>query len=226
MLAPPSARDLVALFSELDGPWKTRIEELLLGWRYDWPLTPPNERTEIASFFGGHPYPEARIAVCRALAEWDDVDHLVALAHDRDPSVRQAAIYHLAGASQSREVAALTWERIASGELAGTGGGEALRTYAAHAPEAESRERLLGLAQGDLRESVRSEAIALLGDSDVAAMLALLTEPPLVTWSVHGELLARCTSTGLEPPPIAHLREVDNLRLVEELAAFDASRHA
>ena len=171
----------------------------MLGWRYDWPLTPPNGAhgdCELLRRASVLPKSEDRSLPGRSPSgtTWT--------TSSRSPttgtvSVRQAPTSHFAGASQSREVAALTWERSASGELAGTGGGEALRTYAAHAPEAESRSACAASRRVTCGRASRSRGPPPSADSDVAAMLALPDRVPLVTWLVHGELLARCTSTGL-----------------------------
>jgi len=116
----------------------------------------------------------------------------------------------------------LTWKLIAGGEVASTRGHEALRTYEAHAHRHESTDRLIHLALSDQRESIRHEAVCLLDVADVGAVLPLLTEPPLMTWSVHSMLLTICTSNRLTPPPLGHLRDIDNLQIADDLAHLQA----
>lgn len=73
----------------------------------------------------------------------------------------------------------------------------------------------------DQRESIREEAVCLLDAASLPPVLALLAQPPLVTWSVHAMLLASCASAGIQPPTVSHLSEVDNLWLAEDLARLE-----
>jgi hypothetical protein len=198
-----------------DGPWKARLDALR---KYDWSAPPTGQRDLAASFFCAHPDSAVREAICSALAEWGDTDRLLVLAHDPMTVVRMSAVYYLHAVPPSRQVADLAWDLIASGQLASTRGQEALRTYTAHTPEEESRDRLHDMAVTDRRESIRYEAVHLLGGNIDASVLALLGEPPLVTWSVHSMLLTICAREAIQPPPIGHLDEIDNLRVAEDLA--------
>lgn len=130
------------------------------------------------------------------------------------------AIYHLQSVPRSSEIARLAWGLIAGGEVASTRGREALRTYAAHAPTDEARTNLIELALTDLRETLRYEAVDIL-DTESQRVLSLLTEPPLVSWSVHTMLLATASTYHMPIPSVAHLHEVDNLDLVEALVRFE-----
>ena len=216
---PPSAADLVASLSDLDGPWEPKLAALRL---YDWAALPTQHRPELAQFLVDHPDPAVRAAASRALATWEATERLMQLAHDPSALVRKSAVYHLREVPHSAEVAELTWNLIASGELASIRGYEALRTYAEHAGKDESTDRLIHLARSDQRESIRYEAVCLLDIAEVAAVLPLLTEPPLITWSVHSMLLAICTKNGVTPPSLNHLRDVDNLQIADSLAWFRA----
>lgn len=206
---PPPAARLLATCADPDGPWSGRLEGLR---RYDWPLVPESDRALLAASLCAHPDPAVRAAICRALADWEDTDRLLAIAHDDPISwVRKSAIYELHSVPASREVSEFTWDLVATGQLAAVAGREALRTYAAHAPGAESTGRLLELALGDLRENVRDQAVLLLGKPHLGSLLPLLDDPPLMTWGVHCALLDLCAAAG-RSSPARPLDQVDDRR--------------
>jgi len=215
--AVPPARQLIKAYSDPDGPWAERLRLLR---RYDWAAVPPGDREALSQFFVTHPDPAVRDGFGGALAEWNDTDRLLELAHDPVSWVRKSAVYHLQSVPRSSEIARLTWGLIAGGEVASTRGREALRTYAAHAPTDEARTKLIELALTDLRETLRYEAVDIL-DRESHRVLSLLTEPPLITWSVHTMLLATASTHHMPIPSVAHLHEVDNLDLVEALVQFE-----
>lgn len=215
--AVPSTAELFAHYSDLAGPWATKLDALR---RYDWTGVPVAGRPGLAVFLSGHPDQEVRELSCRILSTWHEVDPLLALAHDPESGVRKAAIYHLRFVPPSREIATLTWDLVASGAVAGTRGYEALATCAAHTPPGELDDRLIELARTDLRENIRVEAVSQLGDR-IDPLLPLLSEPPLVTWSVHIRLSDACAESGLRPAAADALRDVDNLHLAAALADLD-----
>ncbi|MFI7000419.1 HEAT repeat domain-containing protein [Nocardia sp. NPDC050175] len=215
--APPAA-EIVATYSDLDGPWAAKLDALR---RYDWTSVPAVDRPGLAALLSGHPDPEVRMLCCPILSTWQEVDSLLALAHDPELGVRKSAVYDLRFVPRSREIATLTWDLVASGAVAGTCGYEALATCAAHTPPGELDDRLIELARTDLRESIRAEAVSQLG-GQIDPLLSLLSEPPLVTWAVHAQLLDACAKSGLHPPAADALRAVDNLHLAGALADLDA----
>ncbi|MFF2550461.1 HEAT repeat domain-containing protein [Nocardia sp. NPDC058058] len=218
----PSAAELFGLFSDPDGPWEPKLAVLrrhMLGT--SWNAMPEADRPGLAAFLSGHPDPQVRALCCWVVSNWDAVDVLLALAHDPDPNVRQSAIYTLRYMPSSPEIATLTWDLITSGEVAGTRGQEALVTCAAHTPPGELDDRLIDLARSDLRESIRAEAITLLGDN-VESLLYLLSEPPLLTWAVHTRLLGACRGAGLRPSAVSDLRDADNRYVARALANLDS----
>ncbi|MEV6561591.1 HEAT repeat domain-containing protein [Nocardia sp. NPDC051756] len=213
---PPTA-ELFAMYSDLDGPWAAKLDALR---RYDWTTVPAVDRPGLAIFLSGHPDQEVRALCCPILSTWHEADRLFALAHDPESGVRKAAVYYLRFVPRSSEIATLTWDLVASGEIASTRGYEALATCAAHTPPGELDDRLIELARTDLRENIRVEAVSQLGDH-LDALLPLLSEPPLVTWGVHIRLLDACAKSGLHPFAAGALREVDNLHLAAALADLD-----
>ncbi|WP_433590539.1 hypothetical protein [Nocardia sp. CA-145437] len=214
----PSAAEILATYSDPDGPWAPKLSMLR---RYAWPRVPAADRPAIATLLSTHPDPEVREASCGMLAIWHEVDALLALTDDPNCAVRKSAVYSLRFVPASPEIATLTWNLITSGEVASTRGYEALATCAAHTPPGDLDDRLIDLARTDLRESIRAEAISQLGDR-VEPLLHLLAEPPLVTWAVHTRLLDACRGAGTHIPDLTPLREVDNLHLALALADFDA----
>jgi|GEM_PF-4258993 len=237
--APPAASELMRAYDEPDGPWARKLQVF---YDYDWMAGDLADRGILARYFAGHSDPAVRDRSCRALAAWQCTEQLLELAYDPVYSVRKSAIYHLMFAPASREAAALTWDLVSSGRLAGTAGQEALRTCAVHMPRRERYDRLLELARTDRRESIRNDAIALLctpgnaltgGRSTVPRkvftfptgiaelLLPHLDEQPLMTWAVHVQLLDLCRTSGIRPRAVAGLHDVDNLDLAEALASLE-----
>jgi len=87
--SPPSAAEIVASLSDLDGPWKAKLAALR---RNDWVAVAAGQRAELARFLIGHPDPAVRETTCRALAEWDDTERLMQLAYDPVLVVRKSAV--------------------------------------------------------------------------------------------------------------------------------------
>ncbi|MFI6166287.1 HEAT repeat domain-containing protein [Nocardia sp. NPDC051052] len=214
--APPAA-EIFAAYSDLDGPWAAKLDAL---HHYDWTRVPTVDRPGLAAFLSGHPDQEVRTLCCSILSTWQEVDPLLALAHDPELGVRKSAVYYLRFVPPSREIATLTWDLVASGKVASTSGYEALATCAAHTPPGELDDRLIELARTDLREDIRAEAVSQLGDH-LDPLLPLLSEPPLVTWGVHIRILNACAKSALHPPAASELRAVDSLPLAAALADLD-----
>lgn len=214
----PSASELITLYSDPDGPWESKLAVMrrrVIG--NGWDAMPEADRRDLAAFLSGHPDPQVRALCCWALSSWDEVDSLLALAHDPDEGVRQSAVYNFRFVPRSHEIATLTWDLITSGEVAGTRGQETLVACAAHTAPGDLEDRLIDLARNDLREGIRAEAVTLLGDR-VEPLLPLLSEPPLLTWAVHTRLLDACRSSGVRPAAVNDLRHVDNLHVARALA--------
>ncbi|WP_282776988.1 hypothetical protein [Nocardia sp. CC201C] len=210
----PAAAEFVSVYSDLDGPWTAKLTALC---DYDWSTVPAADRPGLAAFLSAHPDPEVRELCCPALSSWHEVDALLTLAHDPRLTVRKAAVYHLRFVPPSPEIAAFTWDLVASGAVASTHGIEALATCAAHTPPGALDDRLIELARNDLRESIRAEAVSLLS-GNVEPLLPLLSEPPLLTWAVHIRLLSACRSVNALPPAVSALHSVDNLHVAAALA--------
>lgn len=210
----PSMSEIVAVYSDPDGEWAPKLAALR---NYDWDQVPAADRSGLAAFFSGHPDPEVRGWCCSVLQTWHEADALVALAHDPELGVRKSAVYNLRFVPRSAEIAALTWNLVASGQVAGTHGYEALATCAAHTPPGELDDRLIDLARNDLRENIRLEAVSLL-EGRIEPLLPLLAEPPLVTWGVHVRLLDACG--GVRPTSVDALYGVDNLHVAAALATI------
>ncbi|MEV6769557.1 HEAT repeat domain-containing protein [Nocardia sp. NPDC051030] len=210
----PTAAEVFAVYSDLDGPWAEKLAALRGN---DWSRVPASDRPVLTALLSGHPDPQVRDLCCSALASWHEVDALLSLAHDPEFGVRKSAVYSLRFVPPSQEIATLTWNLIASGKVASTGGYEALATCAAHTPPGELDDRLIDLARSDLRESIRAEAVSLLGEQ-VEPLLFLLSEPPLRTWAVHIRLLTACRDSGVTLPAATALYTVDNLHVAAALA--------
>ncbi|MFE3187472.1 HEAT repeat domain-containing protein [Nocardia sp. NPDC059240] len=219
--AAPSSAEIFAMYSDPDGPWQPKLAALHSGHPHHdhWSEIPAADRSALAAFLSGHPDPQVRSGCCRALSSWNEVDALLTLTQDPHEVVRKSAVYDLRFVRPSPEIATLTWDLILSGEVASTRGREALATCAAHTPPGELDDRLIELARNDLRESVRVEAVRLLGDH-IEPLLPLLAEPPLLTWAVHTHVLYGCQASGHTPPAANALRGVDNLHMAAALASL------
>jgi HEAT repeat protein len=221
---PPSRRQalpaevLLRDYTDPDGPWADRRRRLRDA---DWTALADGDRARLRPWLRSHPDPFVRESACRAFADWDDADGLLALLCDPQPDVRRAAAFHLAGPSPRPWVAAITWEHLSRADVTGVHASETLRSYVRHADRADWVPRLTTLVLSDEREDVRTTAVGVLSAAGaaeaVASLLGLLEQPPDVTWAVHIALLAACDRLELAPPGLDALAEVDNLHLAEAL---------
>lgn len=226
--SPPSRTrysldDVLRVVDDTDGEWAANRQILL---EVDWALFDDSARAELSSDLGAHPEPLVREAAAVALSSWGQAEELVVLTGDRHFAVRKAAIYHLGLLAPDPELAAVAWGYLS--DAAGATASEALTTYVTHASRDKAIGRLTALASDARSESLRHSAISNLvtlgGSSEVASLNYLLREPPSVTWTLHIALLNAIRKLGLPDPDVPDLFEVDNLHLVQSLAALRFAR--
>jgi hypothetical protein len=214
-----SEQDLLALLAEPGAAWAPKKQALR---ELDWDGFDAGARQRLSGALSAHPDPVVRELAATGLAAWCGSGELLELARDESFSVRKSAIYHLGSVPRKPALAAFAWDyMLANGGMTAS---EALRTYAAHAAAREAKERLAELARADRRESIRVTAICGLADLGAAreceGLIALLREPPGVTWAVHIALLDALRALRLPAPDLGDLASVDNLDLVRSVVAY------
>jgi HEAT repeat protein len=217
----PSLETLIAALSQPGGTWAGK---LLMLAQYDWTAVPEDKRRKTAQFLQTHPDAQVRMAACRALAEWHDSGRLVGLLEDPVRVVRKAALGWLYVLPADPQVARHALALLESGQIGGGYATEAIATYSAHAPKAESQERLLAFLKEDRRENVRTAAVQQLGEQRLQEMLFVLDEDPLVTWTTHEAVLALCENAGLRPASVERFRNVDDLWMASLFASLEPFR--
>jgi len=217
------AAEVKALFSDPDGPWADRKS---LAFTLDPTAFSLADREVLKPFLLAHPDPWVRERAAHWLAAWGDHATLLKLARDDESfGVRKSAVYGLGLVFPMPAVATFAWAHLHAPGTTSTHADETLRAYVAHAPIEEAIPRLLALAQADPRETVRTCAIeelcALDARAEIARLLPLLEQPPVVTWAVHLALLDAVTKLELPLPALEELRLVDNLDVQSALSPFD-----
>jgi HEAT repeat protein len=221
----PSADELVARYSSLDGPWRERWDELPT----DGAAAPPADRPRLARWVLDHPDPQLRSRGAAWLVGWGDRDALLGLFRDHSFSVRKTATYQLGRLPPEPSLAPVLWEHLLAPSTASTHAYETLNAWVRHAPRSEALQRLPSLVLHDERESVRYHAVhslIQLGERDaLTPLLALLVEPPRVTWGVHLVLLEGARKLGLPVPELVQqaLARVDHLQVQQEVARMSAA---
>jgi HEAT repeat protein len=189
-----------------------------------------SSRAEVTAELVNHPDMEVRSSSARYLAAFGDAASLLRLADDPQVAVRKSAIFYLHEVEASPEIAERAIAGVRSGELAGTQAHEAMRTWGRHrfvtAPDSYIKE-LLDFTF-DLRESVRCEAVEQLISCNAtqagSRLLALLGEPPIMTWAVHTTILSGYSHVALTHAQVnqacTQWLDVDNLWIQVALAAL------
>jgi hypothetical protein len=217
---PLNADELMEQLENLNGQWAL-VHARLHGGD---PQSVANEKREtLALKLMTHVDPEVRSSGARYLAAYAMTDELLRLLDDPDVATRKSAAYALHDVPPSAEVAEQVIAPVRSGELGSTRAYEAVRTWARHrsiTSPSTIEDELLAFTS-DLRESVRCEAVEqLISRNAVSArdrLLALLAEPPLVTWGVHTSIMSGRGHTGLTTAEVLDAtkqwHETDNLWL-------------
>lgn len=217
----PSVDQFMDKFDNCYGVWADR-------WNYvhkvDWNSYSPEERARLTGYFSTHPDWSVRELTCQALAVWNSAENILKLLDDPLMAVRKMAAYYARELSPNPAIAKRLWEFIECDGLSGTRGSEALSSYVVHADKTNLDSELFSLARYDERESIRSAAIGQLrrrkATPQLRALLPLLREEPLVTWSSHWALLEACLASDIEIPNLTELMDVDDLHLQVELAEY------
>jgi HEAT repeat protein len=221
--AAPSVDELVRLYEDPDGSWRDKKDRFytVRGEAYV-----GAERRRLIELFAGHPDPDLRQRCASLLAEWGEPAELVRLLADPAFLVRKSAMYWLGQTAANAALAEPIWEHLHRAGTTSTHASESLRSYVTHARRDEAVPRLVALARGDERESVRYHAIEALvrlgARGEVQGLLPLLAEPPAMTWSLHLALLRGCSELGLAAAHVDGLREVDNVYVQAALCKLEA----
>lgn len=187
----------------------------------------PAQRSEMTTLLLEHLDPQVRWYASELFHVWEDQDSLLQLVADIDPEVRQMAIGMLRSTPPFKpEIANLLWtilEETQDGNL--TLYWAALDAYAAHENPQVAIPRLFDIAQNkQMVEDQRRAAIYGLyrigAKRELSDLMAILSEPPMLTWELHSQLLMFAKNLGIKIPSIKHLIDVDDLRLQIAIAPF------
>ncbi len=187
----------------------------------------PAQRSEVTTLLLEHLDPQVRWYASELFHVWEDQDSLLNLVSDIDPEVRQMAIGMLRSTPPFKpEIANLLWtilEETQDGNL--TLYWAALDAYAAHENPQVAIPRLFDIAQNKkMVEEQRRAAIhglfRLRANRELGDLMAILSEPPMLTWELHSQLLMFAKNLGIKIPSIKHLIDVDDLHLQIAIAPF------
>jgi hypothetical protein len=222
-----NSQTLIAELVEADDCWCEKLSRLQ--YKTDWQSFAFEERKIVADFLSCHPDAQVRMACCEPLSEWGMAEHLVRLLVDPNYSVAKYAAYYMCKLPRDEALAPVLWQIFQNEFVTGTYAKELFESYLVHAPEQGLDEMFVDLAVNDDRESIIELAIhKLFARNNFAALqslMHLLQREPLVTWSVHAQLVRCLGSLELPMPDISHLMEVDDLNLQSEIAELLVARN-
>jgi hypothetical protein len=213
---PIHGQSVVAALSDLNGCWNEKMQWLKYG---DWSHESPSDRALLSDCLVQHVDPSVRKYAARILAEWNDVDAVLTLTHDRYVMVRNEAVFRLRSVSPSAEVAKTVWPFLAEDKLGGWFAREALDSWLKHVPD-DPTERLVDIALNDSRQGLRWSTVNALGASKAGLIVSLLDNSPDINWSIHALLLENLGESGARPSNLQDFAEVDDLRIAAAYAKF------
>ncbi|MDR3613252.1 MAG: HEAT repeat domain-containing protein [Candidatus Obscuribacterales bacterium] len=195
---------------------------------YDWSVFAEADRKKLAAFFLASPDHLVRAISAGAFAEWNDAKNLVLLMQDKALCVKRAACRYAKYHSPNAEVEDALLKTLSDELTISSFASETLDSYVVHAAHNESLllDTLEKFARDDKREEVRHDAICRLLEREPARLnqlLAILQEPPMLTWSLHCRLLEHCNAQHVRPPNLESLLEIDDFEVQRELAIMRAS---
>jgi hypothetical protein len=219
----PDVSELLGLLASPDSSLKLIGETL---WNTDWEQCSTSDRLLLRPVLLIHGDPLVRERAAVPFQAWNDVDALLALAGDSDFGVRKSAFYRLGLLPFDPRIAASAWNNLQKTDVLGVHATETLSTYVAHADKVEAIPRLFAIAHHRNRpEDLRAAAVHHLSElnavDEISQLIALLDEPPAVTWSLHIAILhAAIADLGRETIDIQHLEKVDNLHIQAAIGLF------
>lgn len=191
----------------------------------DWPAIDEPDRADIRQTLLANPDPLRRELSDGVFRAWNDADSLRVLLQDPIFSVRKGAMYKLGELPRSTSLAPIIREYLNRHYSPGTHGCESLRAYVNHAPREDAVEMLYGIARDkDSTETLRRTAIEQLerlqAAQEIGKLLYILSEKPMVTWSLHAAVLNAAAKFDLPVDVPERLFPADELYLQIALAPY------
>ncbi|MBK9619083.1 MAG: HEAT repeat domain-containing protein [Candidatus Obscuribacter sp.] len=192
----------------------------------NWKAYSKDDKGSLIECFSTHTDWSVRDTGCTILAQLDAGYAMKVLLDDPIFIVRKSAGYNIKDVTPDAQIADRLWSMIACEYTAGCHASELIDSYIKHAKDAGLNDRLLNLAQSDLRESIRHAAIRNLSArkaiKHIEQLIPILYANPLANWGVHTILLAACVDLGLTLPNIEPLTRIDSTCVQAELARYKA----
>lgn len=215
------------ILDRFNNPDRSLVDEYNYIQSINWKAYSRDDRTNLIEFFSTHTDWSVRETGCTILAQLDAGQAMKELLKDPIYIVRKSAGYHIKDVTPNPQIADRLWSMITSEYVAGFHASELIDSYIKHADNAGLNDRLLKLAQTDLRESIRYAAIKNLSArkalKHIEQLIPVLYAKPLANWCVHTILMAACVDLGLTLPNLEALTRIDSMHFQSELSRYKAS---
>jgi hypothetical protein len=184
------------------------------------------DRSIMVEYLANHESPTIRDFGVDAFFEWQMFDRLTACIDDLVFFVARSAFYKLKSLPRDESLAPRLWKLIESGRWSSSALSELFDSFLVHAPEDGLDDLMVDLFWNDTRDWVKLRAIRTLADRErfsiLESFIPYLEREPLVTWSVHAELIAQLSywqkSEAFLKLDLSRFKKVDDLSLQVILA--------
>jgi HEAT repeat protein len=220
-LRPFNVDSLIEDVSRLGGEWTERSAALRND--LDWASLNGFDRLRLGRVLSEHIDPSVRSVAAYAFADWDDVNGLLGLMEDPNPSVVSSACFTLGRTSQDSQ-AALILEELLRGDSRISHWGYLLTAFANHG----TREAVLQFVQETLQttdsEDRRWRCVSILEDfgavEEIKALSASLLEAPKVSWHFHTAILSAARTLKIAGFAVPDIDQIDDLDMALAIAQY------
>jgi hypothetical protein len=191
-----------------------------------WQEFSEEDRNTMVEYLANHESPTIRDFGVDAFFEWQMFDRLVACIDDPFFCVVRSAVYKLKSLPRDESLAPKLWKLIESGNWSSCALIELFDSFLVHAPDHGLDDLMVDLFWNDTRDRVKLRAIRTLADRErfsiLESFMPYLEREPLVTWSVHAELIEQLgywqKSEAFLNLDLSRFKKVDDLCLQVILA--------
>jgi HEAT repeat protein len=223
-LRPPrpfNVDSLIADVSRLGGEWAER--QAALRNDLDWASLNSVDRLRLGRVLSEHIDPSVRSVAAYAFADWDDVNGLLGLMVDPNPSVVSSACFTLGRTSQDSR-AALILEELLRGDSRNAQWGYLLTAFAHHG----TRDAVMRFVEETLQttdsEDRKWRCVSVLEDfgavEEITALAASLLEAPKVSWYFHAAILSAARTLKVGGLAVPDIDQIDNLDMALAIAQY------
>jgi hypothetical protein len=218
---PFNVDSLIEDVSRLGGEWTER--RAVLRNDLDWASLNSFDRLRLGQVLSEHIDPSVRSVAAYAFADWDDVNRLLGLMEDPNPSVVSSARFTLGRTSQDSR-AALILEELLRGDSRNTQWGYLLTAFAHHG----TRDAVLRFVEETLQttdsEDRKSRCVSVLVDfgavEEIKALSASLLVPPKVSWHFHTAILSAARTLKIAGFAVPDMDQIDDLDMALGIAQY------